>query len=132
MRILICGSRDYTNKQRIREAILFYKPPVVIEGEARGADTLARKVAEELGIEIAKNSKGERGFPADWNKYGKAAGPIRNKQMLDEGKPDLVLAFFSGKYEDSKGTKNMVEQAIAASVIVLVMDREGLHLEKQS
>ena len=54
------------------------------------------------------------GFPADWNSYGKAAGPIRNKQMLDEGKPDVVIAFPGGT-----GTANMIMQATKAGVKVV-------------
>lgn len=54
-----------------------------------------------------------RVFKADWDKHGKAAGPIRNQQMLDEGKPDLVLAFAGGK-----GTDDMCRRARAAGVEV--------------
>lgn len=53
-------------------------------------------------------------YKADWDKYGHGAGPIRNKQMLDEGKPELVIAFPGGR-----GTANMVRQARAAAVAVL-------------
>ena len=59
-------------------------------------------------------------YPADWDRFGRAAGPIRNKQMLDEGKPTLVIAV----HEDiskSKGTKNMVEQAEKRGIDVLVV-----------
>lgn len=56
-----------------------------------------------------------RPFPADWKQYGKAAGPIRNKQMLDEGQPDLVLCFHDD-IEKSKGTKNMYELAKARGI----------------
>lgn len=54
-------------------------------------------------------------FPADWDKYGRAAGPIRNKQMLEyilEENP-IVAAFWDGK---SRGTKNMIDQASKADV----------------
>lgn len=54
-------------------------------------------------------------FRADWGKYGKSAGPRRNKQMLDEGRPDLVVAF-----EGGRGTADMVKQAKAAGVEVLI------------
>jgi hypothetical protein len=53
-------------------------------------------------------------FPADWEKYGKAAGPIRNQQILVEGKPDLVVAFQGGR-----GTANMVSRAQQAGVPVV-------------
>ncbi len=74
----------------------------MIESEAWGADTCARIAAEELNITVEK-------YPAEWNKYGQSAGSIRNKQMLTEGNPDLVLAFHAN-IESSKGTKNMIEQ----------------------
>jgi hypothetical protein len=81
---------------------------VVIEGEARGADTIAREEAEKLGLTVER-------YPADWARYGRAAGPIRNKQMLVEGRPDFVLAF-SADIERSRGTRNMVDQAIKAGL----------------
>jgi len=77
---------------------------VVIEGEAPGADTLAKEWAEEREIIIMP-------FPANWKKYGRSAGPIRNRQMLDEGKPDMVVAFPSVYLHDTKGTKDMVKVA---------------------
>lgn len=87
-------------------------PAVVIEGEALGADTLAREAAEYFGIEVER-------YPANWTLYGRAAGPIRNNQMLTEGKPDLVVAFHHD-IEHSKGTKNMVKQAKALGIPVKV------------
>ena len=80
------GVRKWTDRHLIRQALQFVQPSLVIQGEARGADSLARDVAQNLGIEVLP-------FPANWEKYGRAAGPIRNKQMLDEGDPDGVLAF---------------------------------------
>ncbi|HVM95122.1 MAG TPA: hypothetical protein VMT89_01980, partial [Candidatus Acidoferrales bacterium] len=57
------------------------------------------------------------GFMADWRRNGRAAGPIRNQQMLTEGKPDLVVAFPGGR-----GTRDMVNKAKAANVAVTVID----------
>jgi hypothetical protein len=113
-RVLICGSRTWSNRAAIeREVDLLlskYAPNeiVVIEGEARGADSLARAVAHERGLMVMP-------FPADWQRYGRGAGPIRNKQMLDEGQPTLVIAF-SEDISTSKGTANMVRQAEKAGV----------------
>jgi len=56
-------------------------------------------------------------FPADWGKYSKSAGYIRNKQMLAEGKPDLVVAFPGGK-----GTANMVKLAKLANIPIHTID----------
>ena len=101
MRILVCGHREFNDVPLLEGILDDLKPTTIIEGEARGADTLSRLYGERRGIPVLR-------FPADWNKYGNAAGPIRNKQMLTEGKPDLVVAFLS---KDSKGTKDMIKQA---------------------
>jgi hypothetical protein len=57
-------------------------------------------------------------FPADWETHGRAAGPIRNQAMLDEGKPYLVIAFWDGK---SKGTLDMISRATRAGVPVKIV-----------
>lgn len=80
------------------------QPITVISGGARGADFLARCYAKYCGWEYQE-------FLADWKKYKAAAGPIRNQWMLDEGKPDLVIAFPGGK-----GTADMVSRARKAGV----------------
>ncbi len=108
MRILVCGDRNWSNKKAIfNELKDFPKNTVIIHGAARGADSIAGTVAKELGFEVEV-------YPADWNKFGKAAGIIRNKQML-EAKPDLVLAFHPD-LDKSKGTKNMVQISRKAGV----------------
>lgn len=114
LRVLICGSRKWVDiKPILRELQLLENIDCLIEGEALGADTLARQAAESLNIPVSK-------FPADWKTFGKTAGPIRNRQMLLEGKPDLVLAFHPC-LEQSLGTKNMVNQAKAKGITVKVI-----------
>ena len=88
-------------------------PDVIIEGDARGADRMAGEIAKELKIPLEV-------YPADWNQYGKAAGPIRNTQMLKEGKPDKVLAFHDD-IDSSKGTAHMVKIALKAGIPVLIV-----------
>lgn len=103
MIVLVCGDRFWTDEGKIRERL--GKLPAgttVIHGAQRGADSLAGQVAKGFGLKV-------RGFPADWTKYGKAAGPIRNREMLDQ-KPDLVIAFHPN-LEGSKGTKDTVTEA---------------------
>jgi len=80
----------------------------IIQGEARGADTIAKNIAVFLGIHVL-------GFPAQWGLYGKAAGPMRNRQMLDQGKPDLVVGFHD-QIHHSKGTKDMLLKAATAGI----------------
>ena len=86
------------------------KDTIIIEGEAKGADTIAWVVADILGLAVER-------YPADWGSYGKAAGPRRNKQMLIEGKPDFVV-WFHKNITSSKGTANMISQAEAAGINV--------------
>jgi hypothetical protein len=104
MKVLCCGDREWKNWSLIRKTLSGLGPNTcIIEGEARGADKMCRWVAEQLGYEVRK-------YPADWALHGKAAGPIRNRQMFDTEKPDLVIAFHND-LENSKGTKDMVEYA---------------------
>ena len=101
MKILVCGGRDYTNERRVFEVLGRYLDDVdvIIHGRANGADSIANCWALLHNILV-------KAYPADWGRFGRAAGPKRNKQMLDEGKPDLVIAFPGGK-----GTANMISQS---------------------
>ncbi len=111
MRVLVCGGRDYADLEAVKETLyeLHDRTPIaaLVQGGAPGADALARLWAWANQVPLHT-------FAADWKAHGKAAGPIRNQQMLDEGKPDLVVAFPGGK-----GTADMVRRAKAAGVRVL-------------
>jgi hypothetical protein len=109
MRVIVCGDRNWDNKGSIRRALIEHGVTEVIEGEARGADTQGREVAEELGIPVIP-------VKADWKRYGRAAGPIRNREMLSYD-PAAILAFHAN-LERSKGTKNMINQGEMAGVFV--------------
>ena|SRR5260221_10634670 len=118
MRVLVCGDRDWTEPETIADRLSkLPKDTVIIEGEARGADSLGKKEALRLGLLVLA-------FPAQWDIHGKAAGPIRNQKMLKEGKPDLVLAFHND-IEHSKGTKHMVQIARKAGVPVEIISDVG-------
>ncbi len=114
MTILITGSREWTNGRRIVERLL-QEPDgtVIIEGGAMGADSFAAHAAMALGFKRIE-------VRADWGKYGKSAGPIRNRQMLDM-KPDLVLAFCKNR---SRGTMDCVNEALARKIPVELVDAE--------
>ena len=112
-RILICGSRDWTSHNTIKSVLSNYsKEIIVITGGCRGADTIAENVAKNLGMTVQV-------FNADWKKYGRAAGPIRNQKMLEE-KPDLVIAFHEN-LDNSKGTKDMVNRARKAGIEIMIV-----------
>lgn len=121
MRVLVCGSRNWHNKEvmyRELDALLAsgdlsatpskYDSTCLIHGACRGADLMAAKWAELHGVRTLA-------FPADWHKYGRAAGPVRNQKMLDDAMPELVIAFHED-IEQSKGTKDMLARAGRAKV----------------
>lgn len=113
MRVLICGSRDWPYCDQIDALIqTFSADTVIIHGAGRGADLCAAYHARERGLVVLS-------FPADWDKDGKAAGPLRNQRMLDEGKPNIVIAFRRAGL--SPGTDDMIARAQKAMLPVLVI-----------
>jgi hypothetical protein len=119
-RILVCGGRDFKCREQLFQMLdtlagvsdeePLGEPVVIIHGAARGADSLADEWAVINWQTIEE-------YKAEWDKYGKRAGYIRNKRMLDEGKPDLVVAFPGGK-----GTAMMVDIATKAGVKVIKVE----------
>lgn len=128
MKVLVCGGRDYNNRDKIYNTLydlcdefnLWSEPDelgnklpsgiIIVNGAARGADQISSDWA-------TVNWVPHREYKAEWDKWGKAAGVIRNQQMLDEEQPDLVIAFKGGR-----GTKHMVEYAKRAGVEVRTID----------
>lgn len=108
MRLLICGDRNWTNSQLIEDLFWHLKPKMLIAGGARGADIKAERIAVRLTVP-------HRIFPAQWDKHGRSAGPIRNQQMIDEGRPDLIVAFHN-HIEQSAGTADMLMKAERQSI----------------
>ena len=111
MKVLICGDRNYSNKEKIRNVIRNLMPDEVITGGASGADTLAEQCCKEDGFKVHVEK-------AKWELYHRAAGPIRNRKMLDM-KPDLVVAFHSD-LSKSKGTKDTVTEAKRRCIKVIL------------
>jgi hypothetical protein len=105
MRLLVCGSRDYWDVNRLTDLLcqIHEKRPIttLIHGGARGADRLAGEWAKNRKIPIEE-------YLADWNKEGKKAGPLRNIYMLVTSHPDAGIAFFGPDYTGS-GTEHMVK-----------------------
>lgn len=122
MRLLVCGTRTFHDQaflfRRLDDIADQYGIEVIIEGEARGADTFANQWAMTRKVPVEP-------YPADWEHKGRSAGPQRNKQMLVEGKPDMVAAFLDRPMEESKGTRNMFETAKKAGVPVEVYRSDG-------
>ena len=103
-RILITGSRDWTNKDKVFNILSkFPKDTLIIHGGCRGLDTIGGNIAKDLGLNVLV-------FNADWKTYGKGAGPIRNQKMIDVGLPTRVLAFHEN-IEKSKGTLDTINRA---------------------
>lgn len=113
-RVVICGGRDAADVAAAIQALEALHEElgfdVVIGGDARGIDKIAAAWALEKGLELVE-------FPADWEELGRRAGPLRNQQMLDEAKPDMVIAFPGGK-----GTADMVRRARAEGLAVRRVD----------
>ena len=110
IKVLVCGGRDYDNKIGVFGILGATHETLgiqtVIHGNAKGADSLADEWARENSVEVIP-------CPADWETHGKAAGPIRNLEMLQH-KPDLVIAFPGGN-----GTKDMVDKAKREGIPVI-------------
>lgn len=111
MRLLICGDRNWTDSSAVTEVVERLRPEVVIEGDARGADRMAGIAGELAGAEVEV-------YPAEWDKFGRAAGVIRNQRMLDYGEPTHVIAFHDD-LANSRGTRDMVNRALKAKIPVL-------------
>jgi hypothetical protein len=110
LRILVCGDRNWSDGARIKqvlEEMTKGRNVTIIDGAAKGADSLASEAAVELGLENER-------YPAAWKQLGKRAGPIRNQEMLDSG-IDMLLAFHPN-LDESKGTRDMVKRAKKAGV----------------
>jgi hypothetical protein len=114
-RVLVCGGRDYDDRERLfgvldkalESATLAKRSFVLIHGNARGADKLSHEWA------TARQVDDVRVYPADWNTHKKAAGPIRNRLMLTDGQPHVIVAF-----EGGNGTADMIRQGKKAGVPV--------------
>lgn len=118
-KIIIAGSRTFNDYELVRKTMsalfgnIAPSQMEIISGHCpSGADHLGEMFAERNGIRLVL-------FPADWEKYGKAAGPIRNKQMSEYVSSDgYLIAFWDGK---SRGTKNMIEEAYRVGATVKIV-----------
>lgn len=107
MRIVVTGGRHYTDGGLVFAVLALLRPTHVAQGGARGCDALVREWCHSQGVKC-------RTYPANWDAVGRAAGPIRNREMLATEAPDLVLAF-----PGAAGTADCKRQARAMGLIVL-------------
>lgn len=115
LRVILCGDRNWNDWAAIVRVLRPLDPrtTLVITGGAPGADTLAEKAADAMGF-------GARVvIDADWKKYGRAAGPIRNQWMLDallggDASDHRQVIGFHDSLADSKGTRDMLTRAAKA------------------
>jgi hypothetical protein len=100
MKVIIAGMRDFFDYEVVKKVIKESGYPIteVVCGCAAGVDSLGERWAKENNIPISR-------FPADWNKHGRAAGPIRNQEMAVEG--DKLIVVWDG---ESRGTGDMVRR----------------------
>lgn len=116
MRVLVCGGRHFEDAERVRHqlACLHGRKPitVLIHGSVTGAGVAAEIWARRNGIALVR-------YPPNWEFYGKKAEGLRNTFMIEDSRPDLVVAFPGGRH-----TTDLVQRAIAANVAVLVIPAE--------
>lgn len=115
MKIIIAGSRTITDTKYLVEAMeeANFLITEIISGGARGVDKMGELFAEVMAIPLKL-------FPANWEKYGRNAGPIRNKQMMEYA--DALIAIWD---EKSRGTLDMINQMRAANKKVYVKIVKG-------
>lgn len=97
MKVAVVGSRDFNDIDLMVDTLGQYEITEIISGGARGADSLAEDFADAAGIKKTI-------FPANWAKYGKAAGYFRNTKIIRNC--DVCIAFWDGK---SRGTKSSID-----------------------
>ena len=120
MKILITGDRNWDDVETVVSALsTFPSGTILVHGACRGADVTGAAVGEQLGFEL-------RAYPADWDRYGKGAGPVRNQQMIDTEhkpyEPILTCFAFHKDIKNSKGTADMVSRAKKAGIKVVVFE----------
>jgi len=112
---LICGDRHYSDYDHFCYIATKHVEPndTIISGEAPGADTLAKRYSQD-------NNLPYEGFPAQWSKFGRAAGPIRNKEMKERLLQFAKRGAIAFLAEGSKGTANMLSQLKDCDVKIIV------------
>lgn len=127
MRVLVCGGRKFSDRELLYKILNIIHNGIkggittIIHGGATGADS----IAGDWSVNVLK--KEAEVYLANWNMHKTAAGPIRNRKMLKEGKPDIVVAFPGGS-----GTADMIKIATAAGVKVFDIENKLVYNERNS
>lgn len=111
MRLVVTGDREWSDEitvAKVLTGMMQLGVTTLIHGDCRGLDKMAGEWGELLGMKVEK-------FPAEWTKYGRAAGPLRNQQMINEGHPTIAVAFHND-LKRSRGTKDMVTRLKKAKI----------------
>lgn len=127
MRVLVCGGRKFSDRELLYKVLNIIHNGIkggittIIHGGASGADS----IAGDWSVNVLK--KEAEVYLANWNLHKTAAGPIRNRKMLKEGKPDIVVAFPGGS-----GTSDMIKISVTAGVKVFDIEKKLVYNERNS
>lgn len=117
IKVIIAGTRDFNDYAFLKKNVDYFLQGInpnneeieIVSGNARGADKLGERYAKEHNLPVKL-------FPANWDKYGKRAGYLRNQEMANYS--DVLIAFWD---EKSKGTKHMIDIAKKQDLTVIVV-----------
>ena len=122
MRVLVCGSRVWTDEAKVGEVLERVTTGVgnvtLVQGDARGADRMAAEVARRRGWTVESHQ-------ANWRRDGRSAGMARNQRMLLDRRPDFVVAFLDERDRPSPGTRDMIRRARKAGLHGLIVRAEA-------
>jgi hypothetical protein len=119
-KVIVAGGRDFNEYRLLSHHLNIFRRAIlandiaddmeIVCGKAKGADSLGERWGKEHHVSVAE-------FPADWDRYGRSAGPRRNKQMGDYA--DTLIAFWDGQ---SRGTQHMINYSKEIGLNVFVVN----------
>jgi predicted Rossmann fold nucleotide-binding protein DprA/Smf involved in DNA uptake len=110
VKVGVVGSRNFDDYERMSQVLSDYDITTIVSGGAKGADSLAERYAKEKGIKLIV-------FKAEWDKYGRQAGFIRNRDIVSGS--DMIIAFWDGQ---SRGTQHTISVATKRGKEAVVVD----------
>jgi hypothetical protein len=115
MKVAVIGSRGFNNYELVKETLSKINITLIVSGGAKGADTLGEQYAKDNGIET-------KIFLPDWEKHGKAAGMLRNTDIINES--EVVIAFWDGS---SKGTLDSINKAKKLNKKLIIIIKKEIY-----